>query len=196
MNDDAQYAPFKIGDTASYVKISYRVKIADGPVLKGAGEPAVMDFVTGYRQVVPGLEHRLIGHRAGERLSFTVPPQEAFGPRQEDLVIEKPRTEFHFPPGVEPYPGMEIPLVSGSPNAPDTVVIRELKGDTIIIDLNHPLAGAALEYDLAVIEARPASPADVCSEWDAGRTEGAGCYSAPHIVLGEAPDPSDRAHGE
>ena len=188
MTDNSGRDRFKIGDTASYVKISYRVKIADGPVLKGSNEPAIMDFVTGYLQVIPGLEKRLLGHSKCDSLSFCVPPEEAFGVRQEDLVIEKSRADFYFPKGVKPYPGMELPLVATGSDAPDTVTIRELKDDTIIIDLNHPLAGAALEYDLVVVEARPAALSDICSEWEQRDTEGAGCGSAPAIVLGRPPD--------
>lgn len=189
MTDSAEPDRFKIGDATSYVRMSYRVRISDGPVLKGAHEPAIMDFVTGYLQVIPGLEKRLLGHGAGDRLSFTVPPEEAFGLRREDLVIEKPKTDFHFPPGVEPYPGMELPLVASGPNAPDMVMIRELKDDSIVVDLNHPLAGAALEYDLVVVEARPARPTDICSEWDS-RNTGESCGGpAPEIILGQAPEP-------
>jgi FKBP-type peptidyl-prolyl cis-trans isomerase 2 len=188
MTDDPRRYRFKIGDATSYVKISYRVKIADGPVLKGSSEPAIMDFVTGYLQVIPGLEKRLLGHSTGDRLSFTVPPEEAFGARRDDLVIEKPRADFYFPEGVKPYPGMELPLVAAKPNAPDTVMILELKDDTIVVDLNHPLAGASLDYDLVVVEARPAGPNDICSEWGSQNTEGLGCSSAPAVVLGQDPD--------
>ena len=78
-----------IQDLGWYVRIKYRVQIVDGPVLKGLNEPEIMDFVTGYRQVIPGLENRLIGHLTGETLSFTVPAEEAFGPRHQELEFEK-----------------------------------------------------------------------------------------------------------
>ncbi len=168
----------------SYVKIRYTVRIPQGPILKGAGQPEVMDFVTGYMQVVPGLENRLIGHCAGEKLSFTIPPHEAFGDRREDLVIEQPKDEFHFPQGVTPYPGMEIPLVSSGDNAPDTVVITAVREQTILIDLNPPMAGVPLHYDLEILEARAARSEDVCSEWTPETSEQACCPSVQQIVLG------------
>ena len=154
-------------------------------MLKGASAPETMDFVTGYLHVIPGLEKRLMGHRAGEKLSFVVPPEEAFGVRRKELVIEKPRAEFHFPEGFEPYPGMEIPLVAASENAPDTVLIREIKEDSIIVDLNHPLSGASLQYDLEILESRPAKDSEVCSQWDQQEAGPIGCSSVPEIVLGE-----------
>jgi len=184
MTDDFTPGQFRITETGSYVKIGYRVRVMDGRVLKGAAKPEIMDFVTGYLHVIPGLEKRLIGHCRGESLSFTIPPEEAFGARRADLVIEKSKADFHFPNRLEPYPGMEIPLVSGSENAPDTVIIREVKEKSIVIDLNHPLAGAALRYDLQILEARAAKPTEVCSEWESRSDGCASCPSVPEIVIG------------
>lgn len=185
MTDSVVPQTYKIADRSGYVKIGYTVRVVDGPVLKGAGEREVMDFVTGYGHVVPGLERRLVGHSADEKLSFTVPADEAFGQRHEELVIEKSKADFHFPPGFEPYPGMELPLVTRGSDAPDTVLIREVRQDSIVIDLNHPLAGLALQYDLEIIEARPASSTDVCSEWEEQGAEGNccsdGCLTLPGV---------------
>lgn len=166
MTENTLLSGYRIEDRNSYVKISYRVCMADGRPLKGAVEPEVADFVTGYQQVIPGLERRLIGHETGERLSLVVPPQEAFGLRRTDLVFEKDKSDFHFPKGVQPYPGMEIPLVAGSPDAPDTVMIEAVKDNVIVINLNHPLAGVELHYDLEIIEARRSTETDVCPEWN------------------------------
>lgn len=179
-------SPYKIEDTSGYVKIRYMVKVADGPVLKGAGEREIMDFVTGYRQVVPGLEKRLLGHSQGECLAFAVPAEEAFGPRYQELVIEKDRADFHFPVGMEPYVGMQLPMITSEEEGPDSVVIRTVTESTIIIDANHPLAGATLEYDLEIIEARPATSSDVCSEWEAEKSDScASCSGSPQeIVIG------------
>jgi FKBP-type peptidyl-prolyl cis-trans isomerase 2 len=160
-------------------------------LLKGYVEPETMDFVTGYLHVIPGLERRLIGHHVGEKLSFAVPAEEAFGPRREDLIIEKAKADFHFPQGVNPSVGMEIPLVAATENAPETVTIREVRDYTILIDLNHPLAGMDLQYDLEILEARPARPTDVCAEWDQQRIPEAWCPSVPQIVLGHEPTEED-----
>jgi FKBP-type peptidyl-prolyl cis-trans isomerase SlyD len=189
MNEMSSGDSYEIADSKSYVKIKYTVRIPHGPVLKGGTTPESMDFVTGFRHVVPGLEQRLLGHSRGEKLSFVVPPEEAFGIRRPELLIEKDRAEFHFPPGFEPYPGMELPIVTRDDNAPDTVMIREIRGDRIVIDLNHPLAGAALEYDLEIVEARPARETDVCAEWEQPDNGQSPCGAVQQIVLGEDEPP-------
>lgn len=186
MTDIKDNTDFNISDSKSYVKIKYRVKIVGGPVLKGAQEPEVMDFVTGYMQVIPGLEKRLLGHVSGDNLSFEVPADEAFGLRDENLVFLKKKEEFHFPPGFVPYPGMEISVICDADSGPDTVTIKEVRDDGIVIDFNHALSGFALAYELEILEARPARSTDVCAEWDKHSEENVSCGSLPHqIVLGQ-----------
>lgn len=188
---------YKISERSSFVKIRYRVRIPDGLVLKGAQELEFMDFVTGYAQVVPGLEKRLVGRSIGEKMEFTVPPEEAFGPRYSELVIEKNRADFHFPPGMTPHIGMELPIIFSGSDGPDTVMIKAIKGDTIVVDANHALAGASLQYELEIVEARPATSEDICSEWDEQCGEGAcgegeSCASGLcQMVLGK-PETADK----
>jgi FKBP-type peptidyl-prolyl cis-trans isomerase SlyD len=181
----------KIQPKSWYVKIEYRVKIPNGPMLKGADQPEIMDFVTGYSQVVPGLEMKLIGHAAGDSLAFTIPPEEAFGPRHPELLIEKGKSDFHFPPGWEPFVGMELPMITGIGEGPDSVIIKEIKPDTIVIDANHPLSGFSLQYDLKIMEARPATEKEMCSEWEESPVNEScsesACSSMCQVVLGEGP---------
>ncbi|MFH1114830.1 MAG: FKBP-type peptidyl-prolyl cis-trans isomerase [Pseudomonadota bacterium] len=185
MTDSGMPGEFIITDSKSYVKLRYHCRVENGPTLKGGEQPEEMDFVTGYGHVIPGLERRLVGHSSGRKLSFTVPAEEAFGPRRQDLVIEKPKDDFRFPKGMEPFPGMQLPLVSPGANAPDTVMIREVRGDSIVIDLNHPLSGLSLVYELEIIEARPAQEKDMCAEWDeASAGDSCGGCSPHEIVLG------------
>jgi FKBP-type peptidyl-prolyl cis-trans isomerase SlyD len=169
----------------SYVKIKYSVRVANGRVIKGVPEPELMDFVTGFRQVIPGLEDRLRGHSVTQKLSFIVPAEEAFGPRHQELIVEKKKSDFHFPAGMKPFTGMEIPVITGSDCGPDTAIIRAITEETITIDCNHPLAGAALEYNWEIVEARPATATDMCSEWEDEKGESdCACSSPCELVLG------------
>ncbi len=185
MTDGARPPQTRVQHSGSYVKIKHKVRIVDGPVLKGLNQPEIMDFVTGYRQVIPGLEKRLVGHSSGEVMSFTVPAEEAFGLRHEELEFAKDRADFHFPAGFEPYPGMEIPIVSPQPNAPDTVIIKEIRDDTIVVDCNHPLSGHALHYELEILEARPAKENEICSEWAQTLSPSPCGADLPGIVIGQ-----------
>ncbi|MDA8407460.1 MAG: FKBP-type peptidyl-prolyl cis-trans isomerase [Deltaproteobacteria bacterium] len=186
MNSPSDYEPYKIQDSGSYVKIRYRVRIVDGPSLKGSPELETMDFVTGYGHVIPGLEKRLVGETNGRKLTFDVPAQEAFGMRDEKMVFLKKIEEFHFPPGVKPFPGMEIPVICNDDEGPGSVTIKDVREDGIVIDFNHALAGFALGYELEIIEARHSRESDVCAEWDKKGDDDFQRSCLPHeIVLGE-----------
>ncbi len=186
MNSPSASEPYKIQDSGSYVKIRYRVRIVGGPSLKGSPELETMDFVTGYGHVIPGLEKRLVGETNGRKLTFDVPAQEAFGMRDEKMVFLKKIEEFHFPPGVKPFPGMEIPVICNDDEGPGSVTIKDVREDGIVIDFNHALAGFALGYELEIIEARPSRESDVCAEWDKKADDDFQRSCLPHeIVLGE-----------
>lgn len=186
MNDASNLEAYRIQDSGSYVKIRYRVRIVGGPVLKGSPELEIMDFVTGYGHVIPGLEKRLIGETTGQKMTFDVPAEEAFGVRNEGLVFLKKIEDFHFPPGVKPYAGMEIPVLCDANSAPDTVTIKDVREDGIVIDFNHALSGFPLGYELEIIEARASRQSDVCAEWEKKTDDDSQCGCAPHeIVLGE-----------
>lgn len=185
MDNNTNDQVFRILDTSSYVKLRYQVRVENGPILKGADKPEVMDFVTGFRQVIPGLEKRLLGRSAGESMTFTVPADEAFGERRDDFVVVKDKKEFHFPEGFSPRPGMEISVITNMDEGPDTVIIKEVRDNDIVIDFNHPLAGFPLKYTLEIIEARPSKASDVCSEWESEKGESCGSCAPHEVVLGQ-----------
>ncbi len=185
MDNNTNDQVFRILDTSSYVKLRYQVRVENGPILKGADTPEVMDFVTGFRQVIPGLEKRLVGRSAGESMTFTVPAVEAFGERRDDFVVVKDKKEFHFPEGFAPRPGMEISVITNMDEGPDTVIIKEVRDNDIVIDFNHPLAGFPLKYTLEIVEARPSKASDVCSEWESEKGKGCGSCAPREVTLGQ-----------
>ncbi len=80
---------------------------------------------------------------------------------------------------------MQIPIITSHSEAPDTATIKEIRENSIIIDLNHPLSGAALDYDLEILEARPATSKDVCAEWEQQSAEGSCSGNMHTMVLGQ-----------
>lgn len=120
------------------------------------GEPIV--YVHGYGMIVPGLETALMGLRAGEEKKVIVSPEEGFGEHDDELVMEVERSEFPNPTKVEP--GDEF--VAESPDG-DEVPMRviEVKGDSVIVDANHPLAGQTLHYTVKVREVRAATDEEI-----------------------------------
>jgi len=147
----------RIQPKGSYVKIRYRLQTASGEYIRGApGEGmALLDGYTGYGQLLPGLEARLLGRCAGERVRIHVPPEEAFGPYREDLVKEKRYEEF--PQGRAMQQGRWVEARDAKTRAAYGYFVREKDEERVVLDYNHPLAGRELIYDLEVLEVRPAT---------------------------------------
>jgi FKBP-type peptidyl-prolyl cis-trans isomerase SlyD len=143
----------KIAD-GTVVGIDYALHLGDGKVVDASetGEPLV--YLHGGGQIVPGLEAALEGLGEGDRKQVVVAPNDGYGPRDPRGVQEVPRAAF--PPDFDPQPGMEL-TAEGEEGEPVPFVVKEVKPESVVIDLNHPLAGATLHFDVTVREVRAAT---------------------------------------
>lgn len=139
-----------------YVCLEYRLRLDSGEEIRGsAGAPALLTFVAGCGEVLPGLERRLRGLREQEVVEFVVPAPEAFGLCEPENVQEWSKKAF--PPEMELKCGEKV-LPANLPFPPEyPLTIKEVKEDSVILDLNHPLAGHDLHYWVKVLEVRPAT---------------------------------------
>jgi FKBP-type peptidyl-prolyl cis-trans isomerase SlyD len=141
----------------SYVVIKYTVKLEDGEIVKGDPEEGMahMEFVTGYNQVIPGLERRLIGMAQGDTGQIAVPPEESFGSYDSKLIQEKIYMEF--PEGRNLEEGRWVRATNPDHHVTFGYFVLEKKTDSVVLDYNHPLAGKTLIYEFAIEEVRAAS---------------------------------------
>jgi peptidylprolyl isomerase len=131
------------------VKLDY-VLFANGEEIANSQVNGPIEYTQGEGQIMPGLEKRVEGMKVGEKKSVVVPSDEAFGPVRQDAFREFPKAEM--PQGFTPQAGQRITLEDNAGRKyPATIV--EVRAETIIIDLNHPLAGQDLRFDVTVIEA-------------------------------------------
>ncbi len=146
-----------IQEKGTYLKIRYRLKTAEGEYIKGDPREgfAVLEIFTGYNQLIPGLERRLVGRRMGEKLQIRLPPEEAFGPYRQEEVREKGYDEFPEGRGLEE--GRWVVARDEKTRTAYGYFVRRKEKDRIVLDYNHPLAGKELVYDLEIQEVRPAT---------------------------------------
>ena len=147
----------KIQPENSYVVLKYTVRLEDGEIIKGdpAKGLAYMDFVTGYNQVILGLERRLIGMSKGDRGEIAVPPEEGFGSYDPKLIQEKIYPEF--PEGRSLEEGRWVRATNPGHRVTFGYFVLEKKPDSVILDYNHPLAGKTLIYEFTVEDVREAN---------------------------------------
>jgi peptidylprolyl isomerase len=131
------------------VRIHYNAKLQNGTLLDTSAQRDPMEFVLGSGQVITGLDNAVQGMTAGESKTVTIQADEAYGPRNEQLIISVPNSEL--PQNLQPTVGMEL-----QGRAPDGQItkftITEVGDDSITVDANHPLAGQVLQFDIELIE--------------------------------------------
>lgn len=132
---------------ASLVTLRYRISTESGQILIDtfAGTPATLQL--GHGELMPALESLLQGMAVGQQESFTLSPEQGFGPYRDELVERVAR--HHMPPEeIEPMSFMEFTAPDGSRYAG---LVREIDAESALVDFNHPLAGKAVRFDVEIV---------------------------------------------
>ena len=140
-------------DTA--VTLRYKVADSQGKLLKESKEPMVY-LHGGYNNTLPKIEAALEGKMPGYQTTLELQPLDAFGLRDESLVQTIPKSQF--PPGVKVGGQLEARNDKGEPQA---FHVKKIKGDKVLLDGNHPMAGRALHFTVTVVAVRPATEVEI-----------------------------------
>jgi FKBP-type peptidyl-prolyl cis-trans isomerase SlyD len=137
--------------TGSSVSIEYILKDEGGQVLDTNKGKGPLTFTQGQQQIIPGLEREMMGMRAGDEKKVVVKPEDAYGPVMPNAQTEVPKEAI-------PKEGLKVGTAlmarSGSGET-RPVVVKEIKESTVVLDLNHPLAGKTLFFDVKVLGVEP-----------------------------------------
>lgn len=120
------------------------------------GEP--LAFLVGQSSLIPGLEKALMGHEAGERFDVTIEPAEAYGERREDFTQRVPKK--YFRDGEHLKPGM-LTVLSTREGGQRQVTVVKVGSSVVDVDLNHPLAGKTLVFNVEIVDVRDATPEEL-----------------------------------
>ena len=108
-----------------------------------------LEFVLGSGSVIPGFDAAVTGMTIGENKTVTIPVDDAYGPRRDDLVLAANRSEL--PPDFEPSIGETLMMQTGEDDPPVPVTIVEMDDTTVSLDANHRLAGQDLVFELELV---------------------------------------------
>lgn len=137
------------------VTLHYQVADAKGKPIEASKEPMVY-LHGGYGNTLAKIEAALDGRMPGYQITLDLSPEDAFGARDEALERSIPKSEF--PPGVKVGGQLQGRTDDG---AEQIYHVKKIKGDTVLLDGNHPLAGLALRFSLKVTDVRAALPEEV-----------------------------------
>jgi FKBP-type peptidyl-prolyl cis-trans isomerase SlyD len=148
------------------VSIDYTLRNSEKEVLDQSqpGEP--LHYLHGHGNLISGLEDALLGKSEGDQVEAVIPPAEAYGEYNPEMIHQVPRDMFQGVDTIEP--GMAFQAQSDQ--GVQRIVVKEVADDVITIDANHELAGETLYFDVTVQSVRDAS----AEELDHGHVHGPG----------------------
>lgn len=134
------------------VRFHYTVSEVGQEALESSKEREPLAILIGHGNIIPGLESAMDGRAAGESFGVDVPAAQAYGEKRDGLTQRVPKKHF----GAQRLePGMQVVLNTNF--GPRAVTIQKVGMSVVDIDLNHPMAGKDLHFDVEIVEVREAS---------------------------------------
>ncbi len=144
----------------AFVTLRYRLYDANGRLCDQVSKSEPLRYVHGYAQIIPGLERAIEGARAGDRRKVALAPEEAFGERDDEAVLEIDLRDF---PGAERAEVGDEIIATGPDGSECAYRIVAIGDNDIVADRNHPLAGQRVTFEIEVLAVRPASEQELAA---------------------------------
>ena len=139
-------AQVKAGDK---IKVHYHGKLTSGETFDSSEGRAPLEFEVGSGMVIKGFDDGVTGMIVGEKKTVSIPYDEAYGPRNPEMVIEMPKDKF--PKDLDIEVGMPLGM-SDQQGHQFQVTIVEIKEEVVMLDANHPLAGQPLTFEIQLVD--------------------------------------------
>jgi len=130
------------------VRVHYTGKLSDGEVFDTSYSGSPLEFTIGSGELIKGFDNCVDGMDVTEKRSVTVQPEDAYGIHHEHLVVDIPKERIAENVNLELGHYLEIKIHDNNLRA----LILEILDDTVKVDLNHPLAGKELTFEIELME--------------------------------------------
>ncbi len=131
------------------VKVHYTGTLDDGTVFDSSRERDPLEFELGAEEVIPGFEQAVRGLEVGESVEVRLPPEKAYGHRNDELMVDVARGDL--PEGLDPEVGQTLEVRTDD-DEPMAAWVAEVGEEAIKVDLNHPLAGRELHFEVELVD--------------------------------------------
>lgn len=141
----------KKGDT---VRVHYSGRLTSGEQFDSSEGREPLEFEVGAGMMIKGFDDAVVGMTVGEKKTVNISPEEGYGPRYDDMVMDFPRA--NFPEHIIPEKGMQL-MMNNNAGQQFPVTIVEVNDEVVKLDANHFLAGKELVFDIEVVSIEPGS---------------------------------------
>lgn len=148
--------PIKTGDT---VKFHFTARLENGKIVESTRRKKPVKTKIGSQDLLPGLEKGIIGLEKGDKKKVKVPPNKGFGKKDKKLIQKVDKEIFKkASKKLRKNVTVEIQFEDGNKRR---ALVQDVKKDYIVVDLNHPLAGHTVTFDIEIVDVKRARVAKV-----------------------------------
>jgi FKBP-type peptidyl-prolyl cis-trans isomerase SlyD len=146
-----------VGDNL-VVSMHYKLTDEEGNVLDSSEGEEPMSYLHGSKNIIPGLENALTGKAMGAKCEVKIEPGEGYGEIVPELIEVVDKSAFPGVDNIEAGMGFETQTPDGQTHR---IAVKEVEGDKVTIDGNHPLAGKVLHFDIEIVGVRDATKEEI-----------------------------------
>lgn len=150
------------------VSMDYTLRLDNGEIVDSSEGRGPLEYLQGHSQIIPGLERELAGMAVGEAKDVAVAPTDGYGERSADEMQLVPHDAF--PDELKLTEGMALQVREAETGRPLEAYVAKIQENGVVLDFNHPLAGATLHFAVKIAGLRPATS----EELEHGHAHGAG----------------------
>lgn len=143
------------------VTLHYVLKNDNGDIIdQSTEERGPLSILQGHGNIIPGLEEELLDKSAGDTFSAVISPEQGYGEYQDNMVQVAPLSGFKSDDENEQLQeGMQVQVETNQGEA--VAIVTSIKEEEVTLDLNHPLAGETLHFEINVVEVRAAEKNEI-----------------------------------
>lgn len=138
------------------VRFHYTVSEVGQEPIESSKDRDPLAILIGHGNIIPGLEAAMMDKEAGESFGVDVKSADAYGERREGLTQRVPKKHFG---NTRLVPGAQVILQTNF--GPRAVTVQKVGLTVVDVDLNHPMAGKDLHFDVEIVEVREAAEEEV-----------------------------------
>jgi FKBP-type peptidyl-prolyl cis-trans isomerase SlyD len=144
------------------VSVDYKLTV-DGEIADQSRPGQPLEFIFGTGMLLPKFEEAILGKEPGDKVSFTLAPEDGYGVFHPEAVVDLPKSIFMVDGKLAEdilFVGSQVPMADSQGNRM-LGIIKEVGEESVKMDFNHPMAGKTLNFDVEVIEVRDVTPEDL-----------------------------------
>jgi len=139
------------------VQMHYTLTDESGTTIDSSAGQEPLAYIQGIGNIIPGLEDALEGKVKGDKLQVTVSPSDGYGERNDEMIQKVSKSGFQGEE--ELVAGMQVQV--DTQNGPSIAMVTKVEGEDVMLDLNHPLAGVTLNFDVEIVDVRESTEEEI-----------------------------------